>query len=211
MRPSFSAAIFSTAHPVPDLGGSLRPLRVPQMQPVGEIFHLLRICPGDLPPGLLLPYAHADLPQVAAPVERQFFGDVNGGGGGAGAVEVAGVYGIDVDVREPPLQSPDLLLAQVGEDTVVLALGNAVEVALSLRMPDEIEFGHECLPGWIAKDGCPVRLFAAACRIEHDGDGQQKQKQQRYAAHLFPQNFEKTAPPGNVSSAKGRSPFVHII
>ena len=41
--------LYGVEHPVPDLGGSLRPLRVPQVQPVGEIFHLLRICPGDLP------------------------------------------------------------------------------------------------------------------------------------------------------------------
>ena len=106
------------------------------MELVAEKLQLLRVLPGDLAPGLLLPDAHADLPQTRAAVQRQPLGAVQGAGGGAGAVEVAGVDGVDMDVPKAPGQGLHLPPAPVCEDAVGLALSDAVEISLRLRVAD---------------------------------------------------------------------------
>ena len=47
-----------------------------------------------------------------------------------------------MDIREPLFQSPDLAPAPVGENAVLLALRDAVQVALRLCMADEIDARH---------------------------------------------------------------------
>lgn len=131
-----------------DCLGRLRALYVPQVEPVVEVFQLRRVLPGDLPPGLLLPHAHADLPQVPPPVQGQALGLVNGAGGGAGAVEVAGVDRVDGNIRESARQRLDLPLAPVCDAAVSLSLGDAVQVALRLCVANQIDGGHGFLrPG----------------------------------------------------------------
>ena len=131
-----------------DCLGRLRALYVPQVEPVVEVFQLRRVLPGDLPPGLLLPHAHADLPQVPPPVQGQALGLVNGAGGGAGAVEVAGVDRVDGNIRESARQRLDLPLAPVCDAAVGLSLGDAVQVALRLCVANQIDGGHGFLrPG----------------------------------------------------------------
>ena len=125
-----------------DCLGRLCALHVPQVQPAVKVLQLLRVPPGDLAPGLLLPDAHADLPQIPPPVQGQPLGPVNGAGGGAGAVEVTGVHRIYGNFRKAALQRPDLLPAQVRQDAVVLSLGDAVQVSLRLCVADQIDRGH---------------------------------------------------------------------
>ena len=132
----------SPQHPVQHLLGRLGVLDVPFGKLAAEIGHLLRVLAVDVAPGALLPTAHVDLPQRRHPVEGQALGLVDGAGGSAGTVQVAGVHRVNMDVREPLFQCPDLPPAPVGEVTVLLALGNAVQVALRLRVADEINGRH---------------------------------------------------------------------
>ena len=125
--------------------GRLRPLHVPQVQGAVEVPQLLRVLPGDLPPGLFLPDTHTDLPQVPPPVQGQPLGPVDGAGGGAGAVEVAGVHRIHGNIGKPALQRLDLPPAPVRDDAVGLPLGDAVQISLRLRVADQIDGGHGSL------------------------------------------------------------------
>ena len=120
----------------------LRPGDGPAVHAAAEIRHGLRRAAGDVPPGPALPVPHADLPEARAAVEGQVFGPVNGRGGGPGAVEVAGVNRVDGDVREAALQGLHLPPAPVREIALVLALGDAVEVALRLGVADKIDGSH---------------------------------------------------------------------
>ena len=133
-------------HGFPDpgqhLGRGLRSGNGPAIHPAAEIRHGLGRCPGDVPPGPALPAPHADFPEARAAVEGQAMGAVDGGGGGPGPVEVAGVDGVNMDVREAALQGIHLPPAPVGETALVLALGDAVEVALRLGVANEVDGGH---------------------------------------------------------------------
>ena len=131
--------------PVLNRLGRLRPLHVPQVKGAVEVPQLFRVLPGDLPPGLFLPDAHADLPQVPPPVQGQPPGPVDGAGRGAGAVEVAGVNRVHGDAGKPALQRLDLPPAPVRDDAVGLPLGDAVQVSLRLRVADQIDGGHGSL------------------------------------------------------------------
>ena len=120
----------------------LRPGDGPAVHAAAEVRHGLRRGAGDVPPGPALPVPHADFPETRAAVEGQAVGAADGRGGGPGAVEVAGVNRVDADVRKAALQGPDLPPAPVGEAALVLALGDAVEVALRLGVADEVDGGH---------------------------------------------------------------------
>ena len=130
------------AHPGQHLRRSLRPGDGPAVHAAAKVRHFLGVLADDVPPGPALPVAYADLPEAGAAVKGQVLRLIKGGSGGPGPVEVAGVDGVDGDVREAPLQGPDLPPAPVRKVAVVLALGNAVEVALRLGVADEIEIGH---------------------------------------------------------------------
>ena len=132
----------SPQHPVQHLLGRLGALDVPFGELAAEIGHLLRVLTVDVAPGALFPAAHVDLPQRWHPVEGQALGLIDGAGGGAGTVQVAGIHRVNMDILEPLFQSPDLPPAPVREVTVLLALGNAVQVALRLRVANQINGRH---------------------------------------------------------------------
>ena len=108
----------------------------------GEESHAGVLPPVDPGPGVVLPLAHADLPQVGAGDEGQALGDEEGAGCGHGAEEVAGIDGVDGHVSEPVPQGCDLAVAVVGDEAVVPPVNPAVEVALRLGMPDDVNSRH---------------------------------------------------------------------
>ena len=76
-------------------------------------------------------------------MQGQALGDINRLGRGLGADQVAGVYGVHRDVPEPPGQGLHLPgAAIVGDQALLLAVGDAIEVALGLGVADEIDFRH---------------------------------------------------------------------
>lgn len=56
-------------------------------------------------------------------------------GAGAGT-QVAAVYGVDMYVLKPLLQGCDLLIPPGGNESVIMAVGNAVEIPLCLGVSD---------------------------------------------------------------------------
>ena len=112
---------------------------------LAEIAHHLGLHHGDGGKGPVLPVSHVDLPQVGPGDQGQALGVADGPGGGHGAEEVAGIDGVHGDVPEPLRQGLDLAVAVVGDEAVIVAVHAAVEVALGLGMPDEIDLGHEDL------------------------------------------------------------------
>lgn len=75
-------------------------------------------------------------------------GAVDSPGGGHGAVEVAGVHRVKMDILEPSLQRLNLSAALDGDQPIVPAMAPAVEVALRLRMANEINGGHYGVPSF---------------------------------------------------------------
>ena len=67
---------------------------------------------------------------------------IDGPGGGAGPEQVAAVHRVNVYVVKALFQYPELLIAPVGDQAVVLAVGDAVEVALRLGVTDQINSCH---------------------------------------------------------------------
>ena len=107
----------------------LAALHAPQIHPAVEVVHLLRVQLVQLVPRMILPHAHADLPEGRLQMERQRLGQPNGPGSDLRTVQVAGVHRIDVHILKPLAQRVDLLIAAVvGDQPVVPAVGNAVEI-----------------------------------------------------------------------------------
>ena len=79
-------------------------------------------------------------------MQRQSLGDVDRPGGGHGAEEVAGVYGVDLHVLKPLFQGLDLAISVVRDQAVILSVDPAVEVSLSLRVADQIKCCHSAIP-----------------------------------------------------------------
>ena len=76
-------------------------------------------------------------------MQWQALGHVNGLGRGLGADQVTGIYGVHRDVPEPTGQGPDLAgTAIVGNQALLMAVGNAVKIAFGLGMADEIDPCH---------------------------------------------------------------------
>lgn len=50
--------------------------------------------------------------------------------------QVAAVYGVDVYMFKPLLQGCDLLIPPGGNESVIMAVGNAVEIPLRLGVSD---------------------------------------------------------------------------
>ena len=78
-------------------------------------------------------------------VEGETLGLVDGLGGGAGAEEVGGIHRVNVDIFKAAAENIDLTVATVGNEAVILSVGNAVEVALRLGVADEIDGCHTML------------------------------------------------------------------
>ena len=110
-----------------------------------EIAHLLGELVLHVAPGAPLPHAHADLRQA----RRGHGGNVviarDRLGCHARARQAAAVERINVLVPESLRERVDLLQTERGDAAVPVALNAAVEVALCLRVPDQINFRH-CAP-----------------------------------------------------------------
>ena len=136
--PAQSGKIAVQYHP-----GGLAALHMPVIHLAVELHQLQGPAGLDLAPGQPLPDTHADFPEGGVRVQRQALGHVNGLGRGLGADQVAGVYGVHRDVPEPPGQGPDLAgTAIVGDEALLMAVGNAVKIAFGLGMADEIDPCH---------------------------------------------------------------------
>ena len=109
---------------------------LPAIQVAVEVHDALLVLHAQLLPRLPLPDAHVHLPQIRVGVQRQSLGQVHGLGGGAGAEKVAAVYGVDGDVLKTPAQHLDLLIASGGDESVIVPVGNAVQVSLRLGVAD---------------------------------------------------------------------------
>ena len=103
---------------------------------------LLALEMAHLTPGQILPVAHVDFTKAGVEVERQVLGTADRTGRELGADEVTGVDGIDGDGVKPLLQCLNLALSIFGDQRVVPAVDAAVEVALRLRMANEIDCCH---------------------------------------------------------------------
>ena len=107
-----------------------------------EVKHLLVIGGIQLLPGTALPTAHMDLPEGRVGVQFQTLGFIDGPSGGAGPEQIAAVHRVDVYIVKALFQHPQLLIAPVGDQAVVLAVGDPVEIALRLGMADQIYSRH---------------------------------------------------------------------
>ena len=65
-----------------------------------------------------------------------------GGGGDGGAEQVAGPHRVDAHTGKAARQGRDLPVAVVGDQAVVPAVDPAVEIALRLRVADQVDGGH---------------------------------------------------------------------
>ena len=102
----------------------------------------LPIPPGQISPGAVLPDPKADLPQIRPGPQRKSLGLTDCPGGGLGAEEVTGVHRVNRNILEPVGQRGDLTVAIVGDEAVVPPVNPAVEVALRLGMPDDVNSRH---------------------------------------------------------------------
>ena len=129
--------------PVHHLLCRLGPRHTPQVGPPVEVVHLLRVSHVQLMPGVVLPLPHADLPERRLQMQRQGLGQPDGPCGDLRPVQVAAVHRVDVHLPEPLPQSVDLLIPPVvGDQPVAVAVCNAVQVSLRLRVADQIQPRH---------------------------------------------------------------------
>ena len=75
----------------------LAALDVPVNGVVVELFEQLRLELLQLAEGMIFPAAETDLAQARVCVQLECFRDIDGRGGLAGAIEVAGITGVDLD------------------------------------------------------------------------------------------------------------------
>ena len=122
--------------------GRLAALHMELVQLPVEIKHLLLAGGVQFLPGTALPAAHMDLPKGRIGVQFQALGLIDRPGGGAGPEQVAAVYRVDVHIVKALFQHPQLPIAPVGDQAVVLAVGDPVEIALRLGMADQIYSRH---------------------------------------------------------------------
>ena len=107
-----------------------------------EAVHPLRLKALEPAKGNVLPAADADLTEACVRTERQPLCAVDRASRDAGAVEVAGVAGIDGDRLKTLFQRRDLAHAVRRDAGIVLTVHTAVYVSLRLGMADEIDFSH---------------------------------------------------------------------
>ena len=79
-------------------------------------------------------------------MQLQPLGLIDRPGGGHGAVEVAGVHRVDMNGFKALLQRLDLPKTVFGDEGIVSPVDAAVEVALRLRVADEIDRSHLTAP-----------------------------------------------------------------
>ena len=125
------------------LGVGLAPLDGPLVLLEHKRMGKLRLVMDDVAEKLRLPAAHMDLPQLPGAVQGQIMEAGDGGGGEPGAVQVAGIERVDLHIPETLRQRVDLAAAHGGHISIPMPLHHAIAVALSLGMPNEINFRHK--------------------------------------------------------------------
>ena len=108
-----------------------------------EPVQLLRPAAADIPEGQILPIPQVHLPQAGVGVQGEIFRDVHRPGGGHGAVQVAGINRVHTLFGKAPLQRRNLAAAVGGDQAVIPAVGPTVQVALCLRVADDIKSRHK--------------------------------------------------------------------
>ena len=91
---------------------------------------------------MVLPAAEADLAQARVCVQLECLRDIDGRGGLAGAVEVAGITGVDPDRFKAAAERLDLKQAIRRDERIIPAVDAAIGVALGLGVADGIKRGH---------------------------------------------------------------------
>ena len=129
--------------PVPHLGVGLRPVQLKMGLVKNEFAEILLILTAEIAEIHGLPGTQVYLPEAPVGVYGQgvILGD--GRGGKAGSVQVAGIYGVHMDVFKTLRQRIPLLHAHGGNVPVPVALAHSVEVALRLDVANYINFCHK--------------------------------------------------------------------
>ena len=120
----------------------LTALDVPVDGVVVELFKQLRFELLQLAEGVVLPAAEADLAQARVGVQRKILWRINGRGGLAGAIEIAGITGVNLDWFKAAAERLDLKQAVRRNQRIVPAVDAAIGVSLGLGVADEIKRGH---------------------------------------------------------------------
>ena len=128
--------------PIPRLGQTLAARGPPGRVATVEGRHPRRIKVPHLPPSLVLPVPHVQLPQLRVGTQFQAPGLIDSPGRGAGAVQVAGPHRVEVLPLEALLQGLDLPETVLGHQGVVPAVDAAVQVSLRLSVADQIDGRH---------------------------------------------------------------------
>ena len=120
----------------------LTALDVPVDGVVVELFKQLRFELLQLAEGVVLPAAKSDLAQARVGVQLECFRDIDSRGGLAGAIEIAGITGVNLDWFKAAAERLDLKQAVRRNQRIVPAVDAAIGVALGLGVADEIKRGH---------------------------------------------------------------------
>ena len=120
----------------------LTALDVPVDGVVVELFKQLRFELLQLAEGVVLPAAKSDLAQARVGVQLECFRDIDSRGGLAGAIEIAGITGVNLDWFKAAAERLDLKQAVRRNQRIVPAVDAAIGVSLGLGVADEIKRGH---------------------------------------------------------------------
>ena len=128
--------------------------------------HLLRLVPGQVPEGTVLPGPAAQLPEAGVGMDGQVVVFRDGSGGAPGARQVAGPDRRHRKLPEALGQGVDLPQSPGGDAAVVPALAAAVDIPLRLAVADQIDAGHRLLLSFLPEKakktppgGAPGRDF----------------------------------------------------
>ena len=91
---------------------------------------------------MVLPAAKSDLAQARVGVQLECFRDIDSRGGLAGAIEIAGITGDNLDWFKAAAERLDLKQAVRRNQRIVPAVDAAIGVSLGLGVADEIKRGH---------------------------------------------------------------------
>lgn len=72
-------------------------------------------------------------------------------------LKVACIDGVNFDIAEAFRKKFDLVIAFLGDISIVVPLYAAEQVALGLRVPNQIDFSHIDLQMLTAWDGCDIK------------------------------------------------------
>ena len=121
---------------------ALRALHIPMVGIVREGVQLRGITSLQLAKRRVLPRAEADLAEARVAVERQALLPVDGRRRQAGALQIAGIDRVDGDACKALRQRRDLAAAVRRHAGIILAVDAAEDIALRLRVPDQVDCCH---------------------------------------------------------------------